>query len=515
LTTPDVLREIIGHADSEPGHPAVRDENRELSYAQLIDEVARVGAALARRGVGDGDRVALLLDNSVDFVVTALAILWVGAAFVPLAVRDPVARLVNIVSDCEPALVVTASDPGDVASFGDVATVTISDLRSEESNPTTSLDPSSRVAYMIYTSGTTGTPKGVQIGSAAFGAAVRAAASAVGLDRDTRALCVSPLYFDGAYANVFATLFAGGTAVLWPRDALLFPRTFFQVVARESITYTSFSPSYLRLLLASPKVEALADSTLRVVALGGEACSVEDIRALWSHAPGVRVFNRYGPTETTIAVSHVQLTPAMLERGAVPIGRPHAGVSFHLVDRDGTMIEETDRVGELYIGGAQLMNGYWNAPTLTDEVLRSDVVPGEVVYRTGDLVYRDERGDYVYVDRADRVVKRSGIRISLIELGETVRALANVAAAACTTFDNEGELGIVAFVVTKRPLSALDLRLAALERLPETMLPDRIEIVEELPLNKSNKLDEGRLLGEAGLRPHRPASAPGATTPSV
>ncbi len=104
---------------------------------------------------------------------------------------------------------------------------------------------------MIYTSGTTGAPKGVQIGRAAFGAAVGAAAEAVGLNRDSRALCVSPLYFDGAYANVFATLFAGGTAVLWPRDALLFPRTFFQVVARERITYTSFSPSYLRLLLAS------------------------------------------------------------------------------------------------------------------------------------------------------------------------------------------------------------------------------------------------------------------------
>ncbi len=147
-------------------------------------------------------------------------------------------------------------------------------------------------------------------------------------------------------------------------------------------------------------------------------------------------------------------------------------------------------MGELYVGGSQLMDGYWNAPALTREVLRSDVVPGAVVYRTGDLVYRDDRGNYVYVDRADRVVKRGGIRVSLIELNETMRRLANVAAVACMTFDNDGVLGIAAFIVTERPLSALDVRLAALERIPETMLPDRIEVVEELPLNKTNKLDE-------------------------
>ncbi len=138
MTTPDVLREIIDQARSEPNHPAVKDDGRELTFAELIDEAAGVGTALARRGVSGGDRVALLLDNSVDFVVAALATLWVGAAFVPLAVRDPPARLVSILSDCEPTLLVTASavsgDP-ESTSLGDVPVVSISALRNERSEP--------------------------------------------------------------------------------------------------------------------------------------------------------------------------------------------------------------------------------------------------------------------------------------------------------------------------------------------------------------------------------------------
>jgi acyl-coenzyme A synthetase/AMP-(fatty) acid ligase len=251
-----------------------------------------------------------------------------------------------------------------------------------------------------------------------------------------------------------------------------------------------------------------------VIALGGEASSIADIRSLWSSAPRIRVFNRYGPTETTIAVTHVLLTPEMTADGTVPIGYPHPGVSFYLIDDAGAVVEGPDRVGELYIGGAQLMTGYWGAPALTEDVLRSDVVPGETVYRTGDLVYRDQSGSYVYVDRADRVIKRSGVRISLVELSEIMGSLVGVTGAACMTFDNEGELGIIAFVITNGAASVLDLRRAALEHIPESMMPNRIELVKAFPLNKSNKLDERLLLLEAGLRPLSPAAPPGVTAPS-
>ena len=514
---PDVLHEIIEQARIGPALPAVKDLDRELRYAELIDEVSRLATGLASRGVLEGDRVALLLPNSVDFVVAALASLWIGAVFVPLAVTDPEARLATIVADCAPAIVVTSDASGDDAApprlLGGLTLVPISALRTE-APALAPVDTSTRAAYMIYTSGTTGTPKGVQIGTAAFHAAVQSTTNALGLDRATRTLCVSAFHFDGSYANLFPTLYAGGAVVIRPRDALLFPPTFFNTVAREEINFSGFTPSYLRLLLASPQMAKLGDSALEIIALGAEALPVADLRSLWSYVPQIRLFNRYGPTETAIAVTNFELTPEMIEEGTVPIGYPHPGVFFHLVDDEGIVIDESDRVGELYIGGNQLMDGYWGAPELTKEVMRTDVVPGETVYRTGDLVYRDKNGAYVYVDRADRVIKRSGVRISLVELNEIMGSLVGVTGAVCTTFDSDGELGIIAFVVTNGTASALDLRRAALEHIPENMMPNRIELVKAFPLNKSNKLDERLLLSEAGLRPLSPATPPGVTAPS-
>ncbi len=502
MSSPDVLAVILEHTRSGPERPALADSDRQLSYGDLALEVDRVAAGLRARGVDQGDRVALHFPNSVDFVVVALACLRVGAIFVPLAVTDPTARLEVIIGDCAPVVIVTSNEPGDgiAPAPADMApVVVISELHAEGGDRADLTDTPGEIAYAIYTSGTTGAPKGVLIGNPAFAAAVEATAAALGLSADTRTLCVSPFHFDGSFGTLFPTLFRGGAIVIRPREALLFPRTFFNAVAREAITYTGFSPSYLRLLLSSPQMERLAGTTLEVVALGGEACSAADVRSLWSAAPQVRVFNRYGPTETTIAVTHEELTPELIADGTVPIGRPHPALTFHLVDDSGHLIDNADRVGELYIGGPQLMSGYWGAPELTAEVLRTDVVHGETVYRTGDLMYRSVTGDYVYVDRADRVIKRLGIRISLVELSEAMRSLSGVSAAACMCFDDDGQPGIVAFVIADGPATPLELRQAATARLPDSMLPDRIELVDTLPLTPSSKLDERRLLAEAGL----------------
>jgi len=506
----DVLEGIIAQARTGPDGPAVRDSERELSYGELLEEAAQLGAGLQRAGVGEGDRVALLLPNSVDFVSAALGALWIGAAFVPLAVADPEVRLATIVTDCAAKIVIVPDerDAGAAppASLGGSPVVAISDLRDEEARAPW-VGPSPRVAYMIYTSGTTGTPKGVQIGNRAFGAAIASTSEAIGFSEATRALCVSPFHFDGSYGTLFPTLYRGGLAVMRPQEKLLFLRTFFTTVAEEEITHTTFTPSYLRLLLGSPHISALAHSRLEVIQVGGEALNAADLRSLWSHAPHVRVFNCYGPTETTIAVTHGELTAEIVEGEAVPMGYPHPGVTFYLLDEGGEVIQEPNRAGELYIGGDQLMDGYWRAPALTEEVLRDDVVAGETLYRTGDLVYRDRSGRYVFVDRLDRVIKRRGVRISLVELNETFRSLPHVTEAACTTFDDGGDLGIVAFVVGDSELTVPELRSSALTQLPENMMPNRIELIEALPLNKSNKLDVGALLANAGLAPYRAAPA--------
>jgi D-alanine--poly(phosphoribitol) ligase subunit 1 len=496
-----VLGAVLDHADQAPDRPAVKDLDRALSRGELRAAAGRVAAGLIQKGVVPGDRVALLIGNSVDFVVAALGCLWAGVTFVPLAITDPDLRRAQIVADCRPAQVITAGSDRTAPSGLPVGTAwtSLSELSAtDERTPPPVTGP---VSYIIYTSGTTGVPKGVQIPPEAFVTAAEACADAVGLTSEDRALCVSPVHFDGSFSAMFPPLVRGVPLVIPDREALLFPRRFFSIVDSEGITATSFSPSYLRLLRASGRLERLADTALRVIALGGEAPSTADIRAVWAASPRLRVVNRYGPTETTIAVSHLELTPELLDAGPVPIGHPHPGSSFHLVDDHGRLVDEPGGIGELYIGGPQLMAGYLNDPALSAAALRTDVVEGTTLYRTGDLVFRDDRGNYVYVGRADRVIKRHGVRMSLVEVTDALGGVDGVASAACAPFDLEGSLGVVAFVVPDGELTPVAIRQAASERLPETMLPDQFVLVADLPLTSSSKVDERRLLREAGLSP--------------
>ncbi len=508
---PDVLFTIITHAERWPSRSCVADLERELSYGDLVGEAGRVAGGLSDLGASQGSRVALFVGNSVDFVVAALACMWIGAAFVPISLSDPPERRSSIVADCDPVVVVRAGRSPEAALPAPVVNLGVLATWAGEPPPVAS-DPG-LVAYCIYTSGTTGAPKGVMISRSAFSTSVAAIGTTQKNDETSRALCVSPVHFDGSFSLIFPTLYFGGYLVIPDRESISFPRSYFNALRRHEINTVSFSPSFLRLLMTAGSLKSLGDTNVEVLALGGEALSSSEVRSIWEAKPSIRVFNRYGPTETTISVSDLELAPDMLADGYVPIGPPHPGSSFHLVSGDGCLVSDVDEPAALYVGGSQLMTGYLGAPELTSSVLRSDVVAGQVLYKTGDLVRLDRHGRYVFVGRADNVVKHRGVRVSLVEISEQLSRIEGVLAATASTFDDDGSLGVAAFIVAEPGASPLQIRDRAADLLPAAMLPDRLLLVEELPLTTSSKVDESRLLAHAGMSPWAQPSTGAATPP--
>jgi len=494
----DIVELVLRHANDRPTSMALRDEAASFTYQELAERVGAMASGLGALGVAPGDRVALYLGNSAEFVVLALACLWLGAPFVPLAVDSPASRLAGIIADCDPALVVTGGQDALAPPRLAAPTATAVEVIAVSScSVARSTDPE-RDAYLIYTSGTTGRPKGVRVEERAFRWAVCRCAEAIGLDETARALAVSSFHFDGSYGLVFPVLAAGGSLLVPRREDILFLRRFYQLVVDEKITFTSFSPSYLRLVVSSRQLARLAGCRLRAVALGGEQCIAADIQRLWSVLPEVEVFNRYGPTETTIAVTTYRVTTEDVASGRVPIGAPHEGVEFYIVGEDGQVIADHDEPGELYVGGEQLMGGYWGDEELTQSVLRRDVVAGKTVYKTGDLVYRDRRGLFVYSGRLDDVVKRNGVRISLDEVARALRSTSGVTGAWCALVDLNGSPGIAAFVEAGPEVAVTSLYEAAERQLPATMLPDEVHVVGTLPMTHQGKVDRRRLLADAG-----------------
>jgi acyl-CoA synthetase (AMP-forming)/AMP-acid ligase II len=227
----------------------------------------------------------------------------------------------------------------------------------------------------------------------------------------------------------------------------MLPRELMDIMIKEAITHISFTPSILSLLVDSLDLNRLVESKLRTVGLGGENPSEADIARLKVAAPNVRVFNRYGPTEAAVAVSSREVTDDLLAtHEKIPLGLPGPGVSFHLVDVDDKIVNANLAPGELCIGGVQVMAGYLGDPETTASVLRSDLVPGELIYRTGDLVQRNAQGEYVYLDRLDNIVKRNGVRISLAEITAALRQIEGVSDAACIADARSGRTIITAYV---------------------------------------------------------------------
>jgi amino acid adenylation domain-containing protein len=480
---------------------ALVDDRRSLSFGELAARALHLAQGL---GVGAGDRVVLCADNSVESVVAMFAVWAAHAVLVPVAPRDADPRLQRICAVARPNVILTDRRRSIGAGAPELALAEAINLGVgvPVREPDLPLRVRAESAYVIFTSGSTGEPKGVVVSHQAFSHALQAAACAMGFGSATRSLALLPMHFDGSFSGVFPVLARGG-AVYVHRGPVCMAADFFRAFTNHGLTHVTMTPTYLRLLMDSPEwQDGPACSTLTTLALGGEVPPKAAIRRLWERLPDVKVFNRYGPTEATMAVSTLQITPDMLESEAsIPIGVPHRGVDFRVIDSSGAPIED-ERPGELYIGGAQLMLGYLDDPAATAGVLAPFFGDGRSWLKCGDVVRRDEQGRYVFVERVDNVVKRNGVRVGLAEIDAALCSIQGVEAAVCVkAHRSNGDTAVIAFVNARAgELDDRTLRRQLLRSLPPMMVPDEFHFVDSFPLAPGGKVDRHALLASIDAR---------------
>ncbi len=358
------------------------------------------------------------------------------------------------------------------------------------------------LAYVIYTSGSTGRPKGAMNSHRAVVNRLLWMQEAYCLGAADRVLQKTPISFDVSVWELFWPLLAGATLVVARPGGHQDPAYLVQLIREQRITTLHFVPSMLQVFLEAPGVPALG--TVRQVFASGEALPAELARRCHARLAAAELHNLYGPTEAAVDV-----TAWRVERGArrstVPIGRPVANTSIHLLDAAFGLVP-IGVAGELAIGGVQPARGYLNRPELTAEKFVPDPaagargVPGARMYRTGDLARRLADGSVEFLGRLDHQVKIRGFRI---ELGEIEAALAAhpavreavVAARAGGSGETLGDRRLVAYVVTDGgPAPALEeLRCFLAQRLPEHMLPSALTLVAAMPLTPSGKIDRRAL----------------------
>ncbi len=494
-----ILGSLYRQVAAQPSALALCDDRHRLNFADLLWRAKQVHGILCTAGIGPGGRVAIWSDNTIEYIIAIYGILHAGCTFVPLPFRDPLARTQRLCTASAVDAVFTSSTKHleGVSAVWSLAEIIAPDRLScgkhHELAPHLPGSSQDQVAYIIFTSGSTGEPKGVCISQPSFFHAVSEATRIMQFGRTTKSLALLPLHFDGSFSSVFPPLMCGGS-VFVNRGPICLPATFCNIFAHHGVTHTTVTPTYLDTLLDSEDWSAARCTSWRTLAVGGEAPSKSALQRLRRQLPDLRFFNRYGPTEATMAVATQPIDDDMLSsEEAIPIGLPHHGVEFAVLGSDGAPVERGE-IGELYIGGRQLMLGYLNDRQATDAVMRRYGPERQALYKTGDLVRVNAAGHYVFVGRSDNVIKRHGTRISLPEIEAALGSLSGVAAVACISTSSAGATEIVAFVQRQRSdLDEREIRRHLLRHLPAYMSPDRINFVPELPTTSSGKTDYKRL----------------------
>ncbi|WP_413471445.1 amino acid adenylation domain-containing protein, partial [Streptomyces sp. MB09-02B] len=472
-----VTRLFERQARRSPHATAVEFADARLSYAELNARANRLARYLVARGAAPGRFVAVVMPRSLDLVVTLLAVLKSGAAYLPIDPGYPAGRVGHMLDDAAPAL--TLTEPvGEEALSGYAGT----DLGDAELRvPLSPAHP----AYTIYTSGSTGRPKGVVVPRGALGNFLAAMGRRFAPGAEDRLLAVTTVGFDIAGLELFLPLLHGATLVLADEETAKDPYALLRRVSAARITMVQATPSLWQGVAAAATDELAGVHVL----VGGEALPTELARTLTERARSVT--NLYGPTEVTVWATAADVA----EAGPV-IGRPVANTSAYVLDAALRPVP-VGVPGELYLAGEQLAQGYHLRPGLTSERFCADPygLPGTRMYRTGDLVVRRRDGALRYLSRVDQQVKLRGFRIELGEIeAELVRHPAVAEAAVVVREDRPGDRRLVAYVVAAGAAPGAGvLRDRLRRRLPEFMVPTAFLTLDALPLTPNRKLDRRAL----------------------
>lgn len=491
-------------AQRAPNAVAVRSGAEDLTYAELVGQAGRVAGHLGQRGLRRDEVIGILLGRSPESIVAGLGVLSAGAAYLPLDPAHPSSRLISTLADAGARYLLTDADHlASVRGWSGEALMVVELSRSEAMLEAPTAE-SEQIAYVIYTSGSTGRPKGVEVRHRNLMNLVEWHQSAFAIGKKDVGTLVSGPAFDAAVWEVWPYLSAGASVTIADDETRQAPERLRDWLVAERAT-VSFVPTVLAEQLI--RLSWPADTSLRILLTGAET--------LRSYPPATlpfRLVNNYGPTECTV-VTTSGLVPARGDAERLPsIGRPISGASVHLFGPGGRPVAQGE-VGEMFIGGASVADGYRNDPEETAARFVADPFSANAaarLYRSGDLARLNEEGELEFLGRVDEQVKIRGYRVEPAEVALTLNRHPAIHTSFVVLRGEGADAQLVAYIVSGFGQALSDRELTAFLRrfLPEYMVPARFVFLEALPLTPNGKVDRALLPMAETIAMYGPYVAP-------
>lgn len=491
-----LLHDFDNWATLQPEAIAVRADGRVIRYRELRSMAHRVALGLAARGVGVDDRVAIYMPTSIVAIANVFGILYAGAAYVPIDPRTPEPRVAQILSGCRARAVIAYGPYLEKLTIFDEQLLDGNLLLTANTSATNWVGcPRARAdsaAYVLFTSGSTGQPKGVVISHAAACSFVDWARRSFALSPKDHLTSLAPLSFDLSVFDIFGALSSGALVDLVGPELLLRPKELVGRLAEWETSTVYTVPSTITLLEREGELARTALPNLHHVLYAGEPFAIPALIAAMQALPQARFFNLFGPTETNVCTYHPIVERPLVSDTEVSIGMACDHLVVELLDDASRPVAQGDE-GELCVAGTAVMTEYFDNPSATIAAFHpaSSFADGQRRYRTGDRAIADASGRFWFRGRRDRLVKRRGYRVELGDIEAALRRHPQVREAAAVAASQGSETRIVAYVSLKvhRSSTSLIMRAHCGSLLPSYMVPDSVQILDELPRTLTGKLD--------------------------
>jgi amino acid adenylation domain-containing protein len=512
---PDCLHKLFeAQVELKPRAVALVFHTERITYQELNRRANRVAHRLRAAGVGSETLVGIFLDRSVHMIVAMLGVLKAGGAYVPLDPVYPLERLTFMLADTQAGMILTQSsllERWEGLRAGTQLTPQVfcvdtadADAGVDAGNPAAAVD-AGNLAYIIYTSGSTGTPKGVAVEHRNSVALIKWASQIYSPQELDGVLAGISISFDPSILDIFMPLCLGGKVIL-AANTLALPR----LVAADEVRLLFSVPSVVRELLRMGGIPA----SVETINMGGEHLPSSLVQELYALPHLKRVYDLYGPTETTTCSTYALRTV----EAAPTIGRPIDGTQVYVLDSQLRPVPHGE-TGELFIGGHGVVRGYLNNPDINQQRFIPSPFSADRtsrLYRTGDLGRYRPDGTLEFAGRNDRQVKIRGFRVELGEVESALLTHNEVSEALVITHDDHtGKRGLVAYVVPYPKVASVrrdaqvsmpsrlgsQLRLHLKERLPDHMVPSAFMVLDRFALSPTGKIDHAALPPPEHLRP--------------
>ena len=486
------LHELLSEqAKRTPEKQAIKFGNTEISYKNLDQQVNQLAQSLSSKGISSGDFVGVCLPRSIELIITLRAIMQCGAAYVPLDPNYPIQRINYMLEDSGAGFLITTKALS--LPLGSKASVFIQDdlflnLSDYPEQPISVNVKPEDIIYMLYTSGSTGKPKGVTVTHKNLVNLLYGVLEKPGIKGTDTLISITTISFDIAMAELFAPLLKGAKLILTNEETAKDTRLLLDVMKDEAVTMMQATPATWQMLLDSGWEEHLpitAISTGEALPLALAQNILKRVNKLW---------NLYGPTETTIWSAMTQITET---DDLIAIGQPVANTQLYIVNDQNNLVVPGN-VGELCIAGDGVTKGYWKKQDLTSEKFINnpfETDANSLMYRTGDLAKLLPSGKVQCLGRIDNQVKIRGKRIELGEIEQALDALDGVQSSIVILNEDRLVANLMSSEKEINNTNQISAWKAILkEQLPAHMIPQQFNVVKEFPVTLNGKIDRKKLL---------------------